>query len=150
MGSRGKGPMLKEGFLNKMKKCKSPIIQKDLATDRVVSKGKSSRISNRHGRELFIGNEFIFNVVQQGLQELFKDEFENFMGMIPSNGQEKTKIMKKGKAVREILSGVVLCFRLGAFLRVRGDVASVMEEFRLVPLIIAPGGFEERGEMRRE
>ena len=50
-------------------------------------------------------------MVQHGLQKLFKDEFENFMGKFPSSNHEKAK-KKKGKAVGEILQGYVLCFRL--------------------------------------
>ena len=55
------------------------------STDIGCSKGESSRITDGADRDPFIGDEFIFNVVQQGLQELFKDEFENFIGMFPSN-----------------------------------------------------------------
>ena len=75
--SRGKGTLLKAGFMNRMQNCTSLDIKKDLAM--VCSKGKSSR--DGHGREPLIDDEFIFNVVHQGLQELFKEDFENFMGM---------------------------------------------------------------------
>ena len=58
--SRGKGPLLKAGFLNRTEKCKNPNIKKDLAT--VYSKEDSSR--DGHGREPLIDDEFIFNMVQ--------------------------------------------------------------------------------------
>ena len=97
MEFRDSGPILKRGFLIGMDKGKRP------STDGVCSKGGYRGLSNGPGREPFIGDEFIFNVVQHVLQELFKNELENSMGIFPSSYQEKAKKKKKGEAVRKIL-----------------------------------------------
>ena len=47
--------------------------------------------------DLLLSEEFILNLVSNELQELFQDEFENFMDMFQSKGPER---IKKGKAIR--------------------------------------------------
>ena len=120
--------MIKERFLNMTKKNKSPFIQKNLETDCVSSKRESSRIANRHGREPFIGDEFMFNVVQH--KELFKDEFENFIDMSPSNSRRRPRRRKGkrcGRSCIEWRSVFILTIYEG-----KRSLASAMEKFLLV------------------
>ena len=46
-------------------------------------------------------DEFILNLVGQGLLKYFQEDFENFMGMFLSCSSEISKKKKKGKQVRE-------------------------------------------------
>ena len=61
--------------------------EKDLATNIFCSKREPSRIINELSRAPLVSNEFIFNMMQQGIHEYFRGEFANFMDMFPSINQ---------------------------------------------------------------
>ena len=51
-------------------------------------------------------DEFLINVMDMSLQEVFPTEFANFLGLCPSNGPARQKMEKKNKGKVKVCARV--------------------------------------------
>ena len=74
--------------------------EKDKTMEAYPSDGECRGRARGSAHGPLISEKFILSLVCNGFQELSQDEFEKFMGMLPSNGPERIRKKKKRKAIR--------------------------------------------------